>query len=136
MTTRPLSEPDIEIALDELFRRSLPAPALPLGFRGRLRTALAATSTSDVSDGVEALEKERREGLAVMRARFYAGLIREVGRGVAIGATAMATTVSLAPFVVRFAEFPFATPAYLAIGIVGVGIAAGLWWRPRAVPYI
>ena len=116
-------------ALDAALARSLAAPALPVGFRRRLRAALAREAAPDLAAQRAALEREGAAQLEALRSGYVR--MKQRTLGTLIGAAfAVGLLINWAlPWIAEHygRNGVFALPA---LGVAaGLGLSLRAWWQ-------
>jgi hypothetical protein len=118
-----MDQPDemTDAALDRGLRQALSAPALPPGFRERLRAALARDPGEELMRRRQAALREHEAGIAALARDSVSLRLKTLGTLIG-GAFAAGVALTLAmPWIREF----FAPYGNLALGAIGVAIAAG-----------
>ncbi len=117
-------------ALDSALRRELQPPALPAGFRERLRAAIVRAPQLDHERLRREIEREQREALAALR-EGYVRLSREVFIALVGGACVLgAAAATWLPELAKRLDLDVGQLVAMACSFGAVGYAAWLARRP------
>jgi len=114
-------------ALDSALSAALRPPALPAGFHATLRGAIARETEQDFLARRSALEAERAQHLAELRAGYVRLRRNTLVTALAVAFTAGAAATIVLPWLAAAIGTDVLTLAPLLVAIIGLGVGAAVF---------